>query len=474
MALPLSRSLGRTRTTLLTFFAVLLLAFASHAPSRATELVDAAKLDAISKPLIEGGWIYGASVGLISGKGTQIVGFGRMSETDAHAPTADSVFEIGSISKVFTGLLLARMVAEGKVTLDEPVQNLLGDSMTVPKWESRQITLVDLATHSSGLPRMPGNFAPQDTTNPYADYSVEQFGKFISGHKLQREPGTKSEYSNLGMGLLGHALALKSGMSYEALLRKQICEPLAMADTRITLDPSAKARLAQGHDDNGNAVANWDLPTLAGAGAIRSTASDMLKFLSANIGLTMTPFESAIADSRAVHFESPEGGGDIGLAWQLRKDHVIWHNGQTGGYHSFAGFSRDKQAGVVVLASTASMRVDAWGQRLYKLLTTGEAEPLKLPKTVHLDADALDPLTGKYDLAPGLIVTISRQENHLLIQLTGQPKVAFYPESTTQFYCRVVEASITFEAGDDGAITKLVIHQGGQDLSAKRVAATAK
>jgi serine-type D-Ala-D-Ala carboxypeptidase/endopeptidase len=461
--------IGLPRKMVLILVAALAIVQAGGTAASAAELVDAAKLDAMSKPLVDSGWIYGAAVGLINEKGTQIVGLGKMSDKDASAPRGDSVFEIGSISKVFTGLILARMVEAGEVALNEPVQKLLGDSMTVPKWEDRQITLVDLATHTSGLPRMPADFTPKDMTNPYADYSVAQLEKFITGCKLPREPGTLAEYSNLGMGLLGHALALKSGMSYEALLRKQVCQPLGMNDTRITLNAAEKARLAQGHDGDGNAVANWDLPTLAGAGAIRSTAADMLKFLAANIPLTKTPLAAAMADSQAVHFEVPDGGGSrIGLAWQLRNDHVVWHNGQTGGYHAFACFSPEKRAGVVVLSNTATLQVDAWGFGLFKLLVSGEAEALKLPKTVKLEPEVLDSMSGDYEIAPQLNVAVTRQGDHLLMQLTGQPKVAFYPESTTRFYCRAVNATVTFEAGEDGAINKLVIHQNAQDLPAPK------
>lgn len=446
-------------------FAVLLPA----ASVRAADVAAPEKIDALVRPLVDGGWIYGAAVGLIDEQGTQIRGYGRISETIAQAPGADTVFEIGSISKVFTGLLLAQMVDDGQIKLDQPVQQLLGDTMTVPKGE-REITLVDLATHSSGLPRMPGNFMPKDATNPYADYSVEQMAKFLAGHKLARQPGAKSEYSNLGMGLLGHALALKRGGNYESLLLAHICKPLEMGDTRITLDDSLQSRLAQGHDADGNPVANWDLPTLAGAGAIRSTATDMLKFLAAYLGLTKTPFDRAIANSQRVHFETPAEGGDEGLAWQIRRnDHVIWHNGQTGGYHAFAGFSPEKRVGVVVLVNSASKYSDAIGFQLLKLLMGGEPEVLKLPKTIQVVEADLEPLVGRYKLSALATVTISREKDQLLVQLTGQPVIKFYPESKTRFFCRLVEAAVSFEADDNGQIARLVIHQGGQDLKAAKI-----
>ncbi len=442
--------------------------FAAATHVSAEELVAPAKLDALARPLVDGGWAYGLAVGLISESGTQVVGYGRVSENDASTPGPETVFEIGSISKVFTGLLLAQMVEEHLVELNEPVQKLLGDSMTVPQGD-REITLVDLATHSSGLPRMPSNFNPKDLTNPYADYSVEQLGKFISGYKLKRQPGVRSEYSNLGVGLLGHALALKSGGTYESLLRTRICEPLKMADTCITLSDGQKARLAQAHDCDGRPESNWDLPTFAGAGAIRSTAADMLKFLAANIGLVQTPMDAAIAESHVVHFQTPDGPHDVALCWQVqRKPLFIWHNGQTGGYHSYAAFSPEKRLGVVVLATTTGGHVDALGNRVLKLLTDGDAEPLKLPQAIAITPEDLEPLLGDYKLNLLATIHITRDGDQLFVQLTGQPKVRFYPESKTRFFCRVVEAAITFEADEAGQIKQLVLHQNGLDQPAPR------
>ncbi len=252
--------------------------------AEAEELVETAKVDALAKPLVDRGWVYGLAIGLINEDGTQTFGYGHVSEKNQAPPKSDTLFEIGSITKVFTGTILAKMVEDGQVTLDTPVQEILGMTILVPQGK-RPITLVDLATHSSGLPRMPTNFAPADPMNPYADYTITDMGAFLAKHKLRREPGEKSEYSNLGMGLLGQALALKAGYDYESLVEKTIWQPLGMTDTRITFDDHDLARVAQGHDFDGNPTANWDIPALAGAGAIRSTTGDMLKFLAANLGL---------------------------------------------------------------------------------------------------------------------------------------------------------------------------------------------
>ncbi|HTM53473.1 MAG TPA: serine hydrolase [Pirellulales bacterium] len=409
----------------------------------------------------------GLVVGILDAQGSRVIAHGRMGDANSPEVNGDTLFEIGSITKVFTGLLLADMVERGLVKLDTPIQELLGDSIKVPQGE-RAITLVDIATHSSGLPRMPTNFSPKDPSNPYADYSVEQMKKFLEGYKLARQPGAKSEYSNLAMGLLGHALALKAGTTYEDLVRERICKPLAMDDTRITLDEDERARLAAGHDADGNPQANWDLPTLAGAGALRSTAADMVRFLRAYLGREHSSLDGAMAKSREVHFKVPDGANDVGLCWQIRRSgDIVWHNGQTGGYHSFVAFVPEKQMGVVVLCNSAGSHVDRLGFGLVELLSGGEPKPPSLPKLVEVPEAELERLTGKYQLGPLAQVRITREKDRLYLQVTGQPKIAIYPEANDRFYLRAAEASVTFDS-KEGEVERLVIHQGGLDLPAPK------
>src|SRR5204863_10176282 len=158
--------------------------------------------------------------------------------------SAGSVFAIGSITEVFPASRLGGMASRGEVRLDAPVAKYLPSSAHIPSRNGRQITLLDLVTQSSGLPRMPSNFTPRDSMNPYADYSVQQLYAFLSGYQLTRDIGATYEYSNLGVGLLGHALALKAEMSYEQLVTRRILAPLALTETAITLTPAMRARLA--------------------------------------------------------------------------------------------------------------------------------------------------------------------------------------------------------------------------------------
>jgi D-alanyl-D-alanine-carboxypeptidase/D-alanyl-D-alanine-endopeptidase len=272
----------------------------------------------------------GIVVGVIEPSGRRVVAYGSY-DTDAHRSVdADTVFEIGSITKVFTSLLLADMGQRGEVALSDPVAKYLPSGVTMPERGGRTITLEDLARHRSSLPRLPTNFgANTDPKKPYANYSVNQLYEFLSAYQLTRDVGSEFEYSNLGGGLLGHVLALAAGTDYETLIRTRICHPLGMNSTAITLSPELKSRLATGHDDRFEPTPNWDLPTLAGAGALRSTANDMLSFLAAQLGYKNTGLQPSIAATRAKRTPS-NPGMEIGLGWLMRPTNgseIVWHNG---------------------------------------------------------------------------------------------------------------------------------------------------
>ena len=266
------------------------------------------------------------------------------------APNA--IFEIGSITKTFTGLLLAKMVAEGEVKFDDPVRQFLPDG-TVAKPEGSEITLLDLAIQHSGLPRMPDNFHPTDPQNPYADYLPPDLYKFIASHGLAKPAAPAFLYSNLGVGLLGQALANRAGKSYAALLEQKITGPLGMRDTVIALSEEQQKRFVQGYDAEHHPAHAWDLVALAGAGAIRSTAADMLTYLDAELHPDKYPaLASAIAQTQELRADAM-GGMRIGLAWLYpSKEGFYWHNGGTGGYSSYAFFDRKNDCAGIVLFNT--------------------------------------------------------------------------------------------------------------------------
>ncbi len=309
----------------------------------------------------------GVVVGVTSSSGRVVVGYGRLSADDATQPDGDTVFEIGSITKVFTSTVLAELVSRGELGLDTPVQSLLGDEVLMPTRNGTDITLGHLATHSSGLPRLPDNFDPANLANPYADYTVEDLNTFLSTHELRRDIGDTVEYSNVGFGLLGHALALREDADFETLIDQRILEPLHMSDTAVELTQALRERLAPGHDGRLRPVANWDVPTLAGAGALRSTVNDLLTFLEANLGLSESPLQQAMELARLPQRHDPVSGMDIGLGWVTATEggrQFVGHPGATGGYASFIGFDIELGEGIVIL-SNSHLSVDNLAYRLF-------------------------------------------------------------------------------------------------------------
>ncbi len=415
----------------------------------------------------------GIVVGVIEPQGRRIVTYGAVDQGDARPLTGDTIFEIGSATKVFTSLLLADMVQHGEVALSDPVAKYLPAEVKVPERHGRVITLLDLSTHTSGLPRLPSNLQPKDPANPYADYTAELLYQFLSTYQLPRDIGSEFEYSNLGAGLLGFALARRAGMGYEQLVHTRIAAPLGMMSTGITLTPEIKARLAVGHNAELKAVPNWDFQALAACGALRSDANDLLTFLAANLGYIKSPLAPAMASMRAVRRPTGTASlGEIGLGWLIVKPssyEVVWHNGGTGGYRSFLGFVPSTRVGVVVLSNTFTPTgVDDIGMHLLDSHAPLMPPP-KQHKEIAVDPKLFDAYVGRYQLAPNFILTVTREEDKLFVQATGQPKFQIFPESALEFFLKVVDAQITFETNSTGRAVSLVLHQNGRNVPGKRV-----
>ena len=431
-----------------------------------------AEILAIIKQRVDDKRSAGIVVGVIDPGGRQrIVSYG---DPGPGQPPLDgnSVFEIGSISKVFTSTVLAELVQEGKVRLDDPAQKYLPATVHVPTRNGKEITLGNLAMQNSGLPRMPSNFHPADPANPYADYSVQQLYDFLSSYRLTRDPGAEFEYSNLGVGLLGHILSRVTGMSYEEMERQRVWQPLGMTNTAITFTPSMKAHLAIGHDAQGKVTANWDIPTLAGAGAIRSTTNDMLKFLDANLHPERGPLQRAMAFAHQER--APAGNMGIGLNWLILPagpDTIIWHNGGTGGYRTFIGFDPSRKTGVVVMTNSGNEGADDVGFHILnpRLPLMPKPAPQKERSTVDVGTDVLARYVGKYQLAPNFFLDVTLKGNELYAQATNQPMVRLWPESETRFFFKEVDAQIDFVRDAQGNTTGMVLHQNGQNVSAPKL-----
>jgi serine-type D-Ala-D-Ala carboxypeptidase/endopeptidase len=345
-----------------------------------------ARVDPLARQLVDDGDVVGLVVGVFRKGETQVLAYGETRKGSGDAPTGDTIYEIGSVSKAFTGVLVADMVATGDVELDDPLQKFV--KIELPVHGDKPITLEHLATHTSGLPRLPDNMQPADWENPYADYTVKQVGEFLEGHKLRRAPG-EYEYSNFGMGTLGYLLARHEKTNYERLMIARIAKPLGMNDTLITLNKEQRVRLAPPYDEALSPAKNWITPTLAGAGGIRSTANDMLKFIAANLTKDDTQLARSIRESHKKRYQIP--GGAIGLGWHIHGDTITrWHNGQTGGYHSWISVVPHFEAGVVVLANTATDKVTELGLVLTPIACGLTVEP----STVAEEYPKRAPYTG--------------------------------------------------------------------------------
>ncbi|UCG85682.1 MAG: serine hydrolase [Gemmatimonadota bacterium] len=466
-----TRSVGRDRASRLCYGLtrpVLLLSAVlpltvSGIPAQTIRLGE--ELEQTVRARVDNGHNVGIVVGVVDEQGSRYYSYGETSYGNSTLPDENSVFEIGSITKVFTATLLADMVRRGEVRLDDRIEQYLPDGVIAPTRGGASITLLDLATHTSGLPRIPSNFQPADPSNPYADYTTQQMYEFLSGYSLQRDIGERYEYSNYGAGLLGNLLANAAGSSYPDLIEQRVVTVLGMDDTAIELSSDMRARLAYGHLDT-TRVANWDILALAGAGALRSTAADMLTFLAANLGLVDTPIRLALNDTHAPRKQTNSPATQVGLGWHIRKGEngeTVWHNGGTGGYRSFAGFVRGGSAGVVVLTNS-NRSADDIGFHL--LDPSAPLQPVQVKAIV--ERAVLERYVGLYELTPTIVFDVRLEDSQLKVQLTGQGRFPIYAQSETEFFYTIVDAQITFEVDETGKVTALVLHQGGLEQRARR------
>lgn len=447
--------------------ALLPLCFLGSSALAAPTLDDAVRQRA--EELTRSGMHASIIIAVIDGKHSAVYGFGSVHAGKNAKPGADTVYQIGSVTKTMTALLLADAVVEGKVTLAEPVATLL-PGYTVPAFDGKTISVLDLATHYSALPRLPDNFAPKDPANPYADYTDAKQRQFLAAYQLPRAPGSTFDYSNIGYAVLGTALAAQAGSSYEALLQSRIAVPLGMRSTSNTPTHGMLARLAPGHLLTGEPTPAWDLNVVAPAGGVYSSARDMVAYLQAYMFKPLRPYALAIKPQRSL---APDSATKIGLAWLLEQQQgqsYAWHSGQTGGYTSYAAFTTDGKRGVVVLTNTART-VDALG--LSALLPGTPLPPLKKPQAaIELPRATLAQYVADYVLEHSpeehFTLTVSQGKHGLEAAGTGVGSAPLFASAKDQFFFRAIEAELAFTRDATGKIVSAVLKQGGQDVVLSR------
>jgi CubicO group peptidase (beta-lactamase class C family) len=343
---------------------------------------DRQAIDDIVKPFLKDKPYLALVVGITRPAGHEYLAYGQVTlDGKKQRPGRDTLFEIGSITKAFTGTLLADQVLAKTVRLDDPVQKYLPAQLVVPRRDDRDITLLHLATHTSSLPVQPPflvvfAMTTKDPANPYAEYDQASLKRTLAKINLERPIGSRFEYSNLGVGLLGHALAgAARADGYEDLLARRILKPLDLADTRIKLSAEQSKRLAPGQSSRGKPASPWTFACLESCGGLRSTAHDLLIFADAALGRRKTALADAFKMAHQPWRELPGKGSFVGLCWIRDKlsggPTMLWHNGGTGGYRSYLAFLPRSGVGVVVL-SNSTHSVDALGKAILQHLDKEE------------------------------------------------------------------------------------------------------
>lgn len=423
----------------------------------------------------------GIVVGVLGPEGRRIVAGG----TGAGASVdRETLFEIGSITKVFTALVLADMVDKGEVSLDDPAAKFLPPGHRMPERSGRQITLRDLSTHRSGLPRMPDDVgAIDDPDGPFVGYTEAKLLAFLDRYQLARDIGSQWEYSNLGVGLLGYLLARAAGTDYETLLRRRVTGPLGMNDTMIALPPSHAARLAPPFDAYMRPTKPWDIWVLTGAGGIRSSAADMLTFAAAVLD-PKSPIAPAMKTALSARAPGAHARAEQALGWVALHPEpgreLLLHDGGTGGFRTVLALEPAKGRAVVVLINSG-VEPGAGDLGLHILIGTPAqptppvppAPPPPVKRTeISLPAAELDKFVGRYDLGPGFTIAVTREGGTLRVLREGIPGASalpIFPEAPLGFFWKALDAQIRFTTDASGAVTGAELTQGGRSFTGKRV-----
>lgn len=407
----------------------------------------------------------GIVVGVIEPTGRRIVSYGHRLRGDSRPLDGDTVFEIASVTKVFTALLLAEMARRGEVVLTAPVATYLPVDCTVPERDGRSITLLDLAMHTAGLPFMP-DALPASAASAM-QITTQDLKRYLAGYRLPHDIGTTWDYSNLGYWLLGEALTHQAARSFDRLLRERVLAPLKLKSTALTPSPWMRARLALGHDAALQvAPAVNTLPIYAlmpASGGLYSTVNDLLRLLAVAVGRTRSPLAQALTTCLSVSRPKPSVDEAQALGWVVigtGEDRVFFHDGGTFGYASCVGFDPVRRVGVVVL-STSVMSVADIGRHLLQP-SFPLARPVAARRTeISLDVDVLDRYVGHYESPGEGIFTLTRDGTHLVLESPaewGLPNLRLRPESRADFFAAELPLRVTVQVDGDGRATGLLVY----------------
>ena len=413
----------------------------------------AQNIDSLMKQRVDAGETPGIVVGIYEAGKITYYTCGFANPETKEKVSQKTLFEIGSITKTFTALMTALMVQQGAWSLNDPAQKYLPPEVTLPEKNGKPITIEDLVTATSGLPRMPDNLAPADPQNPFIDYTGERMVDFLTHYTLTRESGRTYEYSNLGMALLGYVLVLKNHKTYSQLLDEWITKPLHMNQTFINPPDKTTQHRAQGYFEK-TAVKAWtwtDGSVLASAEGLVSNSEDLMKYLLAQLNES-PPLSQAIAMTHVPRHNAGDSHMQIGLGWHILNDEIIWHGGASGGFRSFTGFNKQTRTAVVVLTNS-NTGADDLG--FYLLDHSLPLKNIQMP--VAPSEKTLAEFPGEYEVVPQFRILITLKNGLLFYQASGQDSFELAPESGTRFYVKETNVQIEFIWNEQQEVVKLIL-----------------
>ncbi len=423
------------------------------------------------RPYLRGQRSHAYSIGIYKDGQEFVAGYGQLSEDNSKKPNGDTLYQIGSITKVFTGILLADAVVKKEVRLDQPAGDLLPDGIGMPKHADEQILLRDLSTHVSVLPRLPTNLITKNRLDPYKHYSQEMLFDFLNSHELRHPPRTQWEYSNLGAGLLAELLAIKNKTDFSSLLNNSISEPLGLSDTIVQLNEEQEGRLAPPHRSDLEPSICWQFPVFAGAGAAFSSVNDLLRFGRAVLDPPQGSIGKAINLAWEVHQQSLEGEQHtMCLGWQLSSDKTTrYHSGRVAGYRASLFVSRKHNLVVVVLSNAKKGGSPELATKLFRAAIGIDEKPDKIDRPATVPRAVMDRYVGRYKTPKGGIYTVERKGEKLMVRFNEQASYRVFSTSKTEWSYRNYETVLKFDPAPSGPCPSVEIETTSKTFSAERI-----
>jgi len=423
------------------------------------------EIEDIIKECVDDGHTQGIVIGIIDESGTKFYKYGQIAVNDSTPIDENVIFETGSITKIFTSLLLTQMAQAGEVNLDDPIQKFLPENVRIPTYNGKHITLDHLSTHTAGFPYVPENFTMADMYNPFCDYKVEYLYDYLNEFKLENEPGTKYTYSNICKGLLGHVLSLRANKEYEDLVIERLFKPLGMDSTTVNLTDEMKNRFATAHIRD-KIVPHWDIAVFDGAGSIHSTPKDLARFIEANLGFYKTDLDPVLEASMQSRCHQDIPYLDVGHEWNISykyQPEILYHGGATGGHQVFIGFCPERKIGVVICSNSCAWVYDIGKNILNKgwYLKRFRQQAIIIPMM-------LAKFVGEYEnIEDGSNCYIKMDsQGHLstlLLKWGYYPAIPLYPSSEKDFFMKVRNVQISFDLNeqDDQIVDLMTVNYDG-------------